>query len=94
VNEPMFLIWSNQHAMWWRPARRGYTPVIEEAGRYPRAAAEKIVADATLGGQLSHQRVNPITGEGYTSFDEVMVPAPESLEPSTERDEAITHLQA
>jgi hypothetical protein len=77
VRMRMFLIWSNQHQMWWRPLRRGYTAVIEEAGRYTRDAAEKIVADATLGGQLAHQRTNPVSGAEYTSFDEVLVLAPE-----------------
>lgn len=73
----MYLIWSNQLAMWWRPAERGYTRVIEEAGRYTRDHAERIVANATCDGQLAHRRNNPVTGEDYTSFDEVMVLAPE-----------------
>lgn len=76
--EPLFLVWSNQHAQWWRPAERGYTAIIEEAGRYSRAEAERIVAKATLDGYLAHERTNPITGEGYVALDEVMVLAPES----------------
>lgn len=66
--------------MWWRPARRGYTSNIEEAGRYSKTEAEAIVADSTLDGQLKHQRVNPVTGEGYEQFDEVMVLAPEAAD--------------
>jgi len=74
-----FLIWSNQHGMWWRPGKRGYTGNIEEAGRYDRASAEAIVADATVNGQIKHQRINPTTGEEYEQFDEVMVLAPEDI---------------
>jgi hypothetical protein len=73
-----FLVWSNQHAMWWRPGKSGYTQVIEEAGRYLRAEAEKIVAPATCDGLLRHERTDPVTGAAYVSFDEVLVLAPES----------------
>lgn len=71
-----WLVWSNQHGMWWRPNRSGYTAFIEEAGRYSRAEAERIVAQATCDGQLKHTRVNPVTGVGYIGVDEVMVLAP------------------
>jgi hypothetical protein len=77
-----WLIWSNQHAMWWRAAKRGYTQFIEEAGRYDYPDAVRIVADATLDGQLRHERVNPVTGESYISYDEVLVLAPEAGESS------------
>lgn len=73
-----FLIWSNQHAAWWRPNRAGYTHVIDEAGRYDRTTAEEIVRDATLGGELKHQRTDPVTGRVYDMLDEVMVAAPET----------------
>lgn len=76
---PMCLVWSNQHSAWWRPNRRGYTTFIEEAGRYDRTEAEEIVRDATLGGQLSRQRIDPVTGRAYSSYDEALVLAPESL---------------
>lgn len=77
-DEPRFLIWSNQHCMWWGPARRGYTPIIEEAGRYSRAAAAEIVSDATLEGRLIRKRVDS-RGRQYDSLDEVLVLAPESM---------------
>jgi hypothetical protein len=32
-NEDLFLVWSNQHGMWWRTGKSGYTQVVEEAGR-------------------------------------------------------------
>lgn len=73
------LIWSNQHGAWWRPCRRGYTGVIEEAGRYNADEARRIVADATLHGKLVHQRTDPVTGVGYDSVDEVAVAAPEAV---------------
>lgn len=73
-----WLIWSNQHGMWWRPEERGYTQVIEEAGRYEYQRAKEIVAQATVGHRLMTTRTNPRTGERYESFDEVMVLAPES----------------
>lgn len=75
-----FLVWSNQHAMWWRADQRGYTQIIDEAGRYTRAEAEDIVRKATLDGQLKHRRTDPVSGADYLSFDEVMVSAPESIE--------------
>jgi len=34
-----YLIWSNEHAAWWRPNVLGYTPFFEEAGRYSREKA-------------------------------------------------------
>lgn len=73
-----FLIWSNQHGMWWRPSERGYTPHIEEAGRYPRVVADAIINNATVGGQLSIQRTDPVTGREYRQFTEVIVPAPDT----------------
>jgi len=60
------LIWSNQQERWWRPARRGYTTHLAEAGKYTRAEAEAIVADATCDGRLVRTRTDPITGVEYT----------------------------
>lgn len=74
-----YLVWSNQHAMWWRPNQSGYTQVIEEAGRYPFAEAKEIVRKATVDGRLKHTRTNPVTHRQYISFDEVMVLAPGSI---------------
>jgi hypothetical protein len=74
-----FLIWSNEHRSWWRGAERGYTQVIEEAGRYERATAEAIVSRATCDGLLTHRAVDPVSGQEYSSLSEVMVLAPESI---------------
>lgn len=71
----VFLIWSNQHGAWWRPNERGYASVLEEAGIYPRADAERIVRSATCDGQLVHERTCPVTGRRYQCVDEVAVPA-------------------
>lgn len=75
-----YLVWSNQHGMWWRADRRGYTDIIDEAGRYSRGEAESIVDTATLSGRLTHRRTDPVTGREYSAVDEVMVLAPESTE--------------
>lgn len=39
MNEPKYLIWSNQHSAWWRNEGRGYTAIISEAGRFSREQA-------------------------------------------------------
>jgi hypothetical protein len=78
-----YLIWSNQHRLWWRHDEKGYTQYIEEAGRYSYDDAKRIINVATAHGRLAFTRVNPITGETYTYFDEYMVIAPEDT-PSNE----------
>jgi hypothetical protein len=72
-----YLIWSNQHQAFWRPDKRGYACYIEEAGRYDEAEAVQIVLKASCDFQLKTTRTNPITGEEYVQFPEVMVLAPE-----------------
>lgn len=51
MSEPRYLIWSNEHCAWWRPARRGYTGVIEWAGVYGEEEAREIVERASRGAQ-------------------------------------------
>ena len=41
-----YLIWSNEHRMWWRPNRGGYTRSLEAAGRYTR---EEAIQQCALG---------------------------------------------
>jgi hypothetical protein len=77
MNASPWLVWSNQRGMWWRANHSGYTQFIEEAGRYSRVEAEQIVRQATCDGLLKKDRVNPITGETYASYDEHLVAAPE-----------------
>jgi len=80
TDELFYLIYSNQKGQWWRLERRGYTQYIEEAGRYPHAEAQAIVRGATVDWQISHYRVDPVTGVEYVSYDEVVVLAPECTE--------------
>jgi len=47
-----YLIWSNYHGAWWKPDRAGYTPSLDQAGRYSREQAIE---------QCAHGR------DGYTS---------------------------
>lgn len=74
-----FLVYSNEHSMWWRGGHRGYTAVIDEAGRYTRAEAEAIVAKATCDSLLTYRGTDPYTGREYSHFSEVMVLAPEDI---------------
>jgi hypothetical protein len=43
-----YWIWSNEHAAWWRPAERGYTQLLHEAGRYSQEMTERIVHGANF----------------------------------------------
>lgn len=63
-----WLIWSNEHEAWWRPNHRGYTCIIEEAGRYSKAEADSIVANANA--CTPHRR--------GTKTNEMAVKAPEA----------------
>lgn len=42
--DPLYLVWSNEHHAWWKPDERGYTRIIERAGRYARADAITIAS--------------------------------------------------
>lgn len=75
--ERKYLIWSNRRGMWWRSGASGYTSVINEAGRYGAGRAERIVADATLNGELRYTHTDQVTGAEYVMYDEVAIPAPE-----------------
>ena len=58
VPEPAeWLIWSNEHGAWWRPAKRGYTTVIAEAGLYPKSLADMICENANWGSQINEVAV-------------------------------------
>jgi hypothetical protein len=83
--ELTYLIWSNDHRLWWRANERGYTEAIEEAGRYPHDRAAEIVRRATVDGHLLRDRTNPVTGEQYRQAPEVLVLAPECIESGSTR---------
>jgi hypothetical protein len=51
VTERRYLIWSNQHGMWWRQHRHGYTAVIEWAGLYSESEAHDIIEKSRVGEQ-------------------------------------------
>jgi hypothetical protein len=53
VSDIVYLLWSNKHGMWWRPDERGYTPNIDEAGRYGEAHAVRCVVRSANHGDLS-----------------------------------------
>lgn len=44
----MWLVWSEEHGMWWRAGHCGYTRSIREAGRYAKAEADEIVRRANI----------------------------------------------
>lgn len=44
-----YVIWSNEHQAWWKAGRHGYSVDFEQAGRYSRADALMICADARGG---------------------------------------------
>lgn len=54
MSEIVYLLWSNKHSMWWRPASRGYTDNIDEAGRYSQDEAVRKVVASAQSGQLAH----------------------------------------
>ena len=71
-----YVIWSNQQRAWWGPGEAGYTRYVEEAGRYTETDARRIVAQATVAGQLVHRVTGHLTGADVEVLDEVMLPAP------------------
>lgn len=46
MKKSLYIIWSNEHNGWWRPARCGYTSHRSLAGEYTLEEATKIVQDA------------------------------------------------
>jgi hypothetical protein len=76
-DEVMYVIWSNQKRMWWRPDGQGYTEWLELAGRYDYRDATDIVNDATVSGELTYPRTDPHTGGTFLVLDEWMLIAPE-----------------
>lgn len=70
MNEPKYLIWSEEHGGWWRPLTWGYTNSMAAAGRYSEAEAHKIVTEAN---KVVH------AGSGILpdrKFNEIAIPDP------------------
>lgn len=65
MSDVAFLLWSNKHRMWWRAASRGYSPDMNDAGRYTEAEALDRVLQSAF-----HGAVDQVT---------CMVVAPEEL---------------
>ena len=64
-----YLIWSNEHRMWWKPARRGYTEGLALAGRYTREEALQICKDALpTAGHLGVISEIPVREEDLREF--------------------------
>ena len=43
-----YVIWSYEHQAWWKPASRGYTTELIEAGWYTAEEAGQIVMDSVM----------------------------------------------
>jgi hypothetical protein len=43
-----YWIWSNEHQAWWKPAERGYTGLLHEAGRYHKSVVDRILRHANI----------------------------------------------
>lgn len=48
----MWLIWSNEHGMWWGPNHRGYYLRVSEAGRYTLDEARNICKQRSWEGRV------------------------------------------
>lgn len=62
--DALYLIWSAKHGMFWRPDRSGYTPKIEEAGRYGAEEAILLCAGSIYvprGSKVCRTNSRPIT---------------------------------
>lgn len=60
-------IWSFEHQAWWKPARRGYTTHMLQAGVYSFNEAIEICADANRFGVM--EAMVPIPGSDMSSME-------------------------
>lgn len=74
-----YLIWSEEHGGWWRPARWGYTQRMVEAGLYDATEAGDIVRGANMGRRFNEIAVPlPDAFEGIIAAMDRNSPAPET----------------
>jgi len=62
--DDLYVIWSIEHNRWWRADYCGYTDVFADAGRYPRAEAERIVVAGNIA--AFHECMIPVTAVAET----------------------------
>lgn len=55
-----YVIWSNEHGAWWKPARCGYTKEIRRAGWYQRQTALAICGRALFGSRVGIPNEIPV----------------------------------
>ena len=44
----MYVIWDFEKGLWWKPKAYGYTPDLDEAGRFDAKEAGRIVTNAVF----------------------------------------------
>jgi hypothetical protein len=57
---PRWVVWSFEHAGWWRSGGWGYTPDLAEAGHFTEAEALRIEADANRYARVRNEQAMPL----------------------------------
>lgn len=52
-NHAAWVVWSFEHQGWWRPKAEGYTPDLEEAGKFSRVEAGLYATMDITGGDVA-----------------------------------------
>lgn len=65
---PLWVIWSNQHGLWWAGNGASYTDTFEMAGRYSTEDALAIVRNSSVEGRVLIHR------DGIRCAPEVAIP--------------------
>jgi hypothetical protein len=80
VFDPIYLIWSNQHHMWWGPDRSHYTSDPWQAGRYSETEAAGICdSTRTDNNQLPRAVKVPAPEQGHTRLSLYQIQAAPSI---------------
>lgn len=67
TEDSLYLIWSFEHGAWWGPGRWGYTPHVDQAGRYGKAEADDIVDRANRYSKTVNEVAVPAAEAGAMS---------------------------